>query len=38
LKERGCNPAATVQPPASSTGATAEETTPHHGTPRTTPP
>jgi hypothetical protein len=30
LKERGCSPAATVQPPTSSTGATADETTPHH--------
>ena len=38
LKERGCSAAATVQPPTSSTGATADETTPHHGTPRTTPP
>ena len=36
LKEPGCSPAATVQPPTSSTGATAEETRPHHGTPRTT--
>ena len=36
LKEPGCNPAATVRPPTSSTGATAEETRPHHGTPRTT--
>ena len=32
----GSSPAATVQPPTSSTGATAEETRPHHGTPRTT--
>ncbi len=36
LKEPGCSRAATVQPPASNTGAAAEETTPHHGTPRTT--
>ena len=36
FKEPGCSPAATVQPPTSSTGATAEETRPHHGTPRTT--
>ena len=34
--EPGCNPAATVHPPASSTGAADDETTPHHGTPRTT--
>ena len=36
LKEPGCSPAATVQPPTSSAGATAEETRPHHGTARTT--
>lgn len=36
LKERGCSLAAAVQPPISRTGAAAEETTPHHGTPRTT--
>ena len=35
-KEPGCSPAASVQPPTSSTGATAEETKPHHGTLRTT--
>jgi len=32
----GCSPAATVHPTAISTGAAAEETTPHHGTARTT--
>jgi hypothetical protein len=36
LKEPGCSPAATVQPPTSGPGATADETRPHHGTPRTT--
>ena len=36
LKERGCSLAATVQPPTSRTGAAADESTPHHGTPRTT--
>src|ERR1022692_492278 len=35
-KERGCSPAATVHPATISTGAAADETTPHHGTPRTT--
>ena len=30
-----CLPAATVQPPTSRTGAAAEETRPHHGTPGT---
>src|SRR5215475_11205876 len=30
----GCSPAAMVQPQISKTGVTAEETTPHHGTPR----
>jgi len=35
-KEPGCSAAASVQPPTSSTGATAEETKPHHGTLRTT--
>ena len=35
-KEPGCSPAASVQPPTSSIGATAEETKPHHGTLRTT--
>jgi hypothetical protein len=35
-KEPGWSPAATVHPPTSSTGATADETTPHQGTPRTT--
>src|ERR1017187_4292032 len=35
-KERGCSPAATVPPATISTGAGADETTPHHGTPRTT--
>src|SRR5215475_13452460 len=30
----GCSPAAMVQPPTRKTGVTAEETTPHHGTPR----
>jgi len=34
-KEPGCSPAASVQPPTSSTGAAAEETKPHHGTLRT---
>jgi hypothetical protein len=34
--EPGWSPVATVHPQASSTGATADETTPHHGTPRTT--
>src|SRR5260370_29033493 len=34
--EPGWSPAATVHPQTSSTGATADETTPHHGTPRTT--
>jgi len=36
LNERGCSLAATVHPPARSTGAAAEETTPHQGTTRTT--
>src|ERR1700683_2641101 len=31
----GCSPAATAHPQASSTGATADETRPHHGTLRT---
>lgn len=35
LTERGCNSAASVQPPARSTGAAADETTPHHGTTQT---
>ncbi len=34
-KEPGCSAAATVHPANSSTGAAADETTPHHGTPRT---
>jgi hypothetical protein len=34
--EPGCSAAATVHPQASSTGAAADETTPHHGMPRTT--
>lgn len=38
LKEPGCSQAASVHPPTSSTGAAADETTPHHGTSRTTPP
>ena len=38
LNEPGCSAAATVHPPISSTGAAADETTPHHGTARTTPP
>jgi hypothetical protein len=29
LTERGCSPAATVHPPTRSTGAAADETTPH---------
>jgi hypothetical protein len=36
LTECGCSLAATVHPPASSTGAAADEITPHHGTTRTT--
>src|SRR5579859_1730262 len=32
LTERGCSPAAKVHPPTRSTGAAAEETTPHQGT------
>ena len=36
VKEPGCSPAATVQPPTSSTGAMADETTPRHCTPGTT--
>ena len=36
LNERGCSPAATVHPPTRSTGAAAEEATPHQGTTRTT--
>ena len=36
LTERGCSPAATVHPPTRSTGAAADEATPHHGTTRTT--
>jgi hypothetical protein len=36
LTERGCSLAATVHPPTRSTGAAAEETTPHQGTTRTT--
>ena len=36
LKEPDCSPAATVQPSTSSTGATADETIPGHGTPGTT--
>jgi hypothetical protein len=32
---RGCNQAATLHPPTISTGAAADEPTPHHGTPRT---
>src|SRR5262249_6188041 len=32
---RGCRPAAAVHPATISTGAAADETTPHHGTPRT---
>src|SRR5229473_953221 len=35
-KERGCSLAATVHPLTISPGAAADETTPHHGTPRTT--
>jgi hypothetical protein len=35
LNEPGCSLAATVQPPISSTGAAAADTTPHHGTSRT---
>jgi hypothetical protein len=37
-KDGGCNAAAIVDPPTSSTGAAAEESTPHHGTFRITPP
>ena len=37
-KDGGCNVAAIVDPPTSSTGAAAEESTPHHGTFRITPP
>jgi hypothetical protein len=32
---RGCSPAAMLHPATISTGATADGTTPHHGTPRT---
>src|SRR6516225_7585033 len=32
---RGCSPAATLHPATITTGATADETTPHHGTLRT---
>ena len=32
---RGCSAAATFHPATISTGAAADETTPHHGTPRT---
>ena len=35
---RGCRSAATVHPLTSRTGAAAADTTPHHGTSRTTPP
>jgi len=35
LNEGGCRRLATVHPPTSSTGAVADETTPHHGTFRT---
>ena len=34
--EPGCSAAPTIHPQASSTGATAAETAPHHGTPCTT--
>ncbi len=34
-KEPRCSMAATVHPPTSSTGAAADESTPHHGTSRT---
>ena len=37
-KERGCSPAATVHPIVISSGAAADEITPHHGTPRTAQP
>ena len=32
LKDGGCSHAATVHPPTSSTGAAADDVTPHHGT------
>src|SRR5262249_16174642 len=34
-KERGCSPVATVHPATISTGAAADDATPHHGTPCT---
>jgi hypothetical protein len=36
LYERGCSPAATVDPPTSRVGDPAEEIMPHHGTRGTT--
>ena len=37
-KDGGCKATAIVEPPTSSTGAAAEESTPHHGTFRITAP